>query len=450
MEVVSVLRSALETRVGKQRFDLWFGPGTRLELDQQRLVVGSPDRFFQSWLRSSFRGEIESVCNEVLGYCPTIDFRLEVPPPSEVRVERSEPAPRREESAPARGIARRRFADFASFVGGAANRLARAAAETAVERPGELTPLVLYGPTSVGKTHLLEAIWTAVRQTRPALAVLYLTAEQFTASFFQALRGAGMPSFRQKHRGLDVLLLDDLQFFAGKRHTQIELLYTLDALLRDGKQVVLAADRPAGEIADQCPELASRLAGGMICRIEPGDFDLRLGIVAQMARRMDMTVPRDVLKFIAGRLTHHARELSGALCRLQAAASAEQRPIDLGLAEEALGEMIRHASRVVRLPDIERAVCQAFGLESAALHSDRKAKRISQPRMLAMWLARKYTRAALSEIGDFFGRRSHSTVVSAQKRVDDWLSQGESIELAERLWSAEDAVREAERCLLAG
>ncbi|NUQ66636.1 MAG: chromosomal replication initiator DnaA, partial [Pirellulales bacterium] len=153
---------------------------------------------------------------------------------------------------------------------------------------------------------------------------------------------------------------------------------------------------------------------------------------------------------IAARLTNHARELSGALCRLQAASRALENPITLPMAEEALAELIRNSTRALRLPDIEKAVCSAFGLDPASLQSNRKAKRVSHPRMLAMWLARKYTRAALTEIGDFFGRRSHSTVISAQRRVESWLTDGTAVELADHTWNIDDAIRQVERYLQAG
>ncbi len=155
-------------------------------------------------------------------------------------------------------------------------------------------------------------------------------------------------------------------------------------------------------------------------------------------------------QFIASRLTNHPRELSGALCRLQATSHSLGRPISLAMAEEALADMIRHNGRVVRLPDIEKAVCEVFGLEPASLQSDAKGRRVSHPRMLAMWLARKHTRAALSEIGHYFGRRSHSTVISAQKRVDGWMASGQPLALAEHCWPVDDAIRQVERRLAAG
>ena len=474
-EIVSALRVALADKVGKQRFELWFGTRTRLELNDGTLTIGVPNRFFQDWIRSSFRRHIESACLATLGNCPGLEFRIDaalagLPAAADSDnaadsgngdegsrsgksdAHASAPKPVSQLAAPAssNGSTRRRFADLESFVTGPSNRLAQAAAEMVVRRPGEMSPLLIYGPTGVGKTHLLEGIWTAARRARRGTAVVYLSAEQFTTAFLQALRGSGLPSFRRKYRGVELLIIDDLQFFCGKRHTQIELLYTIDTLLREGRQLVFAGDRPPAELCDLGPELTSRLQSGVVCRIERPDHQTRLGILARMARRLRVNVPNDVMQFIASRLTSHARELSGALCRLQATAQAHKKPITRAMAEEALGEMIRAASRVVRLPDIERAVCETFGLEPRTLQSTRKTKSVSHPRMLAMWLARKYTRSALTEIGHYFGRRSHSTVISAQKRVDGWLAAGSSLQLADHTWDVDDAIQEVERCLQAG
>ena len=285
---------------------------------------------------------------------------------------------------------------------------------------------------------------------QPGQTAVYLSAEQFTSLFLEALRGSGLPSFRRKYRGVSLLILDDLQFLVGKRATQVELLHTVNTMLREGRQLVFSADRPPAELAELGPELTARLSSGLVCPIEPPDFATRLGVAAHMAKRLGVDVPVEVQRLIASRMTCHAREISGAICRLQAASQAMGLPITLALAEDALGDMIRQHSRVVRLGDIQKAVCDVFGLEPASLQSGGKRKRLSHPRMLAMWLARKHTRAALSEIGDFFGRRSHSTVISAQKRVDGWMASGQPLHLSERTWQIDDAIREVERQLLAG
>ena len=347
-------------------------------------------------------------------------------------------------------FAPRKFASLSSFVVGPCNKLALYSAEMVVRNPGKVTPFFVHGPTSVGKTHLLEGIWSAERKAGRGTTTVYLSAEQFTSQFLEALRGGGLPVFRRKHRGVRVLILDDLHFLAGKRATQVEMMHTVETLLREGRQLVIAADRPPAEFKDFMPELVTRLSSGMVCRIEPPEFPTRLGIVATMCRRLGVELSAEVQRYVATQFTGHARELSGAICRLQAMSEATGRKISLELAEEALGEMVRQNSRVVRLGDIEKAICTLFGLESQSLQSSDKSRRVSQPRMLAMWLARKHTRAALSEIGEFFGRRSHSTVISAQKRVDHWMVYDEPISLHEQTWKIDEAIRQVERQLTAG
>ena len=470
-DIVSVLREAIADRVGKERFELWFGAGTLLALNGRTLTVSVPNQFIRDWLRTSFRHHIEEACVAALGESTKIEFSVDETLPEPVsespkqnppqagrqRNGRKGPASGPSEAPPRSGgvrlgerSRRRKYANLESFVEGPSNKLARAAAEMVTVRPGELSPLVLYGPTSVGKTHLLEGIWTETRRSNRGLPAVYLSAEEFTTGFLEALRGGGLPSFRRKNRGVELLIIDDLQFFAGKRATLVELLYTADTLLRSGGQLVFSADRSPAELVDLGPELVTRLQSGMACRIDPPDYETRLGIIAGMSRRFDLVLPPDVAQFVASRLTNHARELSGALCRLQAASRAMGQRISLPLAEEALSEMIRTSRRVVRLGDIERAVCRTFGIDESALQSERTAKSVTHPRMLAMWLARKHTRNALAEIGQYFGRRSHSTVISAQKRVERWLAGGHSLKLADRTWEVDEAIRQVERCLKTG
>jgi chromosomal replication initiator protein len=343
---------------------------------------------------------------------------------------------------------RRRFATLDSFVVGAGNRLAHASAQTAAERPGTLTPLVVYGPHGCGKTHLLEGIWTAARSGACANSV-YLSAEQFTTLFVAALRGGGLPSFRRKYRGVQLLLVDDLQFLVGKRATRVELLHTIDSLLREGRQLVFSADRQPSELSELGPELTTRLAGGMVCQLEAPDRDTRLRLVHEFAKRLELVLPADVAEVVADRVTAGGRELAGAVNRLHATSRILGSPIDRVFAEATLVESIT-GTRMVRLSDIQRAVCDVFGLAKDSLQSSRRSKAVSGPRTLAMWLARKHTRAGLAEIGEFFGRRSHSTVISAEKRVSDWMAQEAEVDLASTRLRVEEAVRRVEAQIRAG
>lgn len=462
MEIVSALQNALADKVGQERFELWFGANTRLEVSDDALTVRVPNQFFQDWLRKNYRQQIEAACQETLGRPAPVNFRIDPslaeavaaaasqgsqPPAKKASLTGAATAPA--PIAPAGG-GRRRFAALDSFVIGPTNQLARVAVQTMASALGAASPLLLYGPTGVGKTHLLEALWTEVRKARPGCQAVYLSAEQFTTQFLGALHGSGLPSFRSKHRGLDLLLVDDIQFLANKRATQVELLHTIDAFARAGRQLAFAADRPPAELGELGPELVTRLQGGLVCGIQPPEYETRLGIVGRMAARFEMAVPSDAQAFIAANFTSHARELAGALNRLHATSLALERPITLELAQEALAEMLQQNSRSVRLADIEQAVCQAFGLEPQSLQSRRKAKQVSHPRMLAMWLARKHTRAALSEIGYYFGGRSHTTVISAQKKVNAWMVDRAPLDVGRGPCDLEEAVRRIEQTLQAG
>jgi len=327
--------------------------------------------------------------------------------------------------------------------------LAFAAADAVVRALGSYSPLVFHGPSGVGKTHLLEGILHAVKQRYPRIAAIYLSAEQFTSAYVEALHKGGIPIFRQKHRGLQLFLLDDLHFLVGKRQTQTELLYTIDSLLKNGCQIVCAADRPPCEIRELGPELVSRLEGGVVCRIDPPDYQVRIQIVARLVSESGIALSPEVQAWIAERFAKNVRQLIGAARRLEAAGKALKRPLDVRLAEEILADMLGDAQSQIRFPDIEREVCLAFGLPEGALQTNRKDREITYPRMLAMWLARKYTRANLAEIGRYFGKRSHATVISAQKKVETWMREGHRLPSVKGERAVSEMLKELERRLRA-
>jgi chromosomal replication initiator protein len=461
-EIVSALRAALAERIGEERCELWFGSGTRLEFRDRTWWILARDQFLLDRLRRSFRQELEELGAEICGFAIRVEFQLD--PQADRRDSARGKLDARTRSAgrvnqdsakqPAPGktaaAARRHWSTLESFVAGSGNRVALAGARTVVERPGHVTPLFLYGPAGTGKTHLLEGIATAARRERSLRRVVMLSSEQFTSSFLEALRGSGLPSFRRKYRDVELLLIDDLQFFKGKEATIVELLHTVDSLLREGRQIVLAADRSPSELQALGAELIGRISSGLVCGLDPADQETRLGIARQMAAGHGVAVPEDVLHLIAAQVTGDARLIGGALNRLVATSEALGRKIDCRLAETALGEFFRMTRRVVQLADIESAVCDVFGIDVKSLQSGRKSRGLSQPRMLAMWLARKYTRAAFVEIGQYFGRRSHSTVISAQKQVESWVANGQKIQVGYGDCDIRDAIRRVETRLGAG
>gem|GEM_PF-629241 len=341
---------------------------------------------------------------------------------------------------------------FATFVAGSCNTLAHNTAKLVAEQPGRYCPLLLYGPSGVGKSHLLSAIRQQVlcqrdrRQSAHGYAI-GLTSEEFTSQFLEALNCRSLPSFRQKYRTLEVLLVDDIQFLARKRATLEELLHTIDTLHNRGSQIVLASDRGPSDLQSVSPDLVSRISSGLAVPMDLPDYETRAGIVRNLALRMKVTLDPQVVTMIATQVAGSARQLSGALNRLLAVSMALGQPITPELARTALAEFSQQNTPSVRLPDIQRAVCEVFGVEPASLKSKRKSRSATEPRMLAMWLARKYTRSALSEISDFFGRRSHSTVISAQKKVESLLKSQQKITVADRPCQLEEAIRRVETAL---
>lgn len=339
---------------------------------------------------------------------------------------------------------------FGPFIAGESNRMAIAAIDLMVQRPGEISPLLVQGPSGVGKTHLLEHCCHRARERHPGISALFLSAEQFTTSFLQALHGGGLPAFRRNCRNVDLLVIDDLQFFLGKRATTVEFQQTIDALQRQTRQLVVSCDRDIADLGDLGEDLVQRLSGGMSARIAPPDAEVRRGIVLAIADRKRLQLPDDVVEFVVTHMTRTARELAGAMNRLEATSHMLGVPVTRGLAEESLADLVRASVRSVRLADIEKAVCSAFGLETGSLQSSRRAKRVNHPRMLAMFLARKHTPAALTEIGSYFGRRSHSTVIAAHKTVASWVSSRSQLQMADVRWDADEAIRRVEDLLRTG
>jgi chromosomal replication initiator protein len=475
-KVVAELRTRLAEQLGQEHYELWFTGETRLCLAPQCVTIVVSSAFKRDWLRRNFAEAVQAVCAAVMGDAVRVEFAVdavlgnESPAPKAKEMvapmERAEAIcvamPRRNDqparmaasfsnainvSKQAAAPATRSEPRLAELVVGASNEYAFRTAEVTVHGLQQASPLTFSGPTGVGKTHLLRAIRAEYRLSHPRARAVYLTAEQFLTSFVEAVRGSGMPSFRQKCRGADLLLIDDVQFLIGRRASLEELLHTVDALLADGRQLVLATDKPLGDLGALGKDLLSRLASGLVCNLQLPDFTMRLEIVRRIARELRLELPADVVEWIATQINAGARELRGALNRLHATAIAFSQPITRSLAISALADLAQQSTRQVRLADVEQAVCDVFGVDREDLRSERKSRAIHEPRMLAMWLARRYTRAAWSEIGEFFGRRSHSTVISAHKRVEQLIRSRSEIALSHDMCNVEEAIRRVEAAL---
>ncbi|QDT69216.1 Chromosomal replication initiator protein DnaA [Planctomycetes bacterium MalM25] len=308
------------------------------------------------------------------------------------------------------------------------------------------SPVLLWGPSGVGKTQLLKGVADGYRARKKR--VLAITAEQFLRGFVEAARGGGFPSFRQKYQGVDLLQIDDVQLLLGKARTLEELRQTIDSLIEAGAQIVLTADRGPNELRELGPEISSRLAGGLSVEVAMPNVEMRQQLALDAAERIDLQLSKEAARALACRLIGGGREISGAINRMALLHETFDTPLDQRLATKVADETNRLSTPPVRMSDIQRAVCGVFGVDSKTLRSDKRTKSVTEPRMLAMFLARKLTGNPWSEIGEFFGRRSHSTVIAAHRRVETLLASDEPTrlvagELGETIRRVEAALRSA-------
>lgn len=463
-ELVARVKQALIARVGERRFANWFEKSTQLEVtgDELNVVAGSP--YLQTWLQRQFTEPLRDVARDVIG--PGSRVRFDVGAPSSANGASPSPKPAtplpdtpsrhngestRRDDGPRMAPSRRRFSDLHDFIPGAKNELALTAARQVAENPGgPLNPLCLYGGVGCGKTHLLEGIYRQTRRLYPALQVLFLTAENFANYFTQALRERSLPSFHQKFRNVDVLLVDEVDFLNGKSGIEEEFLHTLKSLEAHGRQVVLTCDRHPRLLSKLSDELVTRMLSGLACRLEAPDFETRLAIVRQRVQRTPFPIADEALVFVARRFTNNVRELEGAVNCLQTYYTMAKHRVTLQAAREVLARLERDCIRVIRLEDVEQAVCQLFHLTADELKSSKRTRSVSQPRMLAMYLARRLTTCAYSEIGLHFGNRNHSTVMAAEKKVRRLIDQNGEIRVCNEQWPLKEVLDSLESQLKTG
>src|SRR4051812_5800208 len=408
----------LEQELPAQQFNTWIRPlAPETDAPDDTLTLAAPNRFVLELVRERFAARIERLAAEasgrelglrlVLARAPEVAARAPIQPSRPV----AEP-PIQERSRLNRGFT------FDSFVTGKANQLARAAAIQVSENPGtSYNPLFVYGGVGLGKTHLVQAIGNQVADRRPQARIRYIHAEQYVTDVVRAYQQKSFDEFKRYYHSLDLLLIDDIQFFSNKGRTQEEFFYAFNALVEAHKQIVITCDTYPKEIAGMEERLISRFGWGLTVAIEPPELEMRVAIVLKKAEAEAVELSEDIAFFIAKHIRSNVRELEGALKKVLAFARFNGRELSLDLAKEALRDILNVASRQVNVEGIQKTVAEYFKIKTSDMHSKRRNRNVARPRQVAMALAKDLTQMSLPEIGEAFGNRDHTTVLHACRTI---------------------------------
>jgi len=417
------LRSILSADI----YNLWFAPLRLREVNGAEAVVEVANDFCEVWLKENYLSLMEDVMATATG--SRLLVRFHVTSPSKARLAPA-PAPekpvRKVRTAEPRPAPLQEYAfnpknTFESFVVGNNNNFAYAAALAVAQSPGKsYNPLFLYGGVGLGKTHLLHAVGQHVAQNKKGARVAYVSSEKFTNEYIDALQNNQLVRFRKKYRQTDVLLIDDIQFLAGKERIQEEFFHTFNALHEAHKQIVLTCDRPASEISNLEHRLVSRFEWGLVTDLQPPDVEMRLAILKKKAQVMSVSLPDEVMNFLAMRIRTNIRRLEGALIRCASFATLTGRKLSIEDVEKLLHEILHEEGRLaISIEAIQKKVAEHYDLRLADMTSKRRPENIAFPRQIAMFLSRQLTGSSLSTIGESFGGRDHGTVLHACRLVKD-------------------------------
>ncbi|HOZ31470.1 MAG TPA: chromosomal replication initiator protein DnaA [Tabrizicola sp.] len=424
------IREELIKRVGKNNYVTWIEPLKLSHLKNGVARFEVPTTFFGDWVQRNYADHIRMHLASTGATVDRLEFSVGA---VESRAADPKPAAKPVRARPANdadlpGAPLDARFTFDSFVVGKPNELAHAAARRVAEGgPVSFNPLFLYGGVGLGKTHLMHAIAHELQQGRPELRVLYLSAEQFMYRFVQALRERQIMDFKELFRSVDVLMVDDVQFIAGKDSTQEEFFHTFNALVDQNKQIVISADRAPGEIKDLEDRIKSRLQCGLVVDLHPTDYELRLGILQQKVdfyrnQYRGLVLADGVLEFLAHRITTNVRVLEGALTRLFAFASLVGREITLDLAQDCLADILRSSDRKLTIEEIQRKVAEHYNIRLSDMIGPKRLRNIARPRQVAMYLAKQLTPRSLPEIGRRFGGRDHTTIMHGVRKIEELMA----------------------------
>src|SRR5690625_966779 len=414
---------AIQSEIPITSFKTWFNDTTMIHLDNKVAVIKAETEFQRDWLENHYSDLIQKKIYESIGEQPAVQVT------THDEVEKASPEEEvKDTSAHTQAYAPAQLNmnnTFETFVIGSGNRFSHAASLAVAEAPAKAyNPLFIYGGVGLGKTHLMHAIGHYVLEHKPNAKVSYLSSEKFTNEFINSIRDNKTESFRNRYRNVDVLLIDDIQFLAGKESTQEEFFHTFNALHEDNKQIVISSDRTPKEIPTLEDRLRSRFEWGLITDITPPDLETRIAILSKKANAEGLEIPNEVMLYIANQIDTNIRELEGALIRVVAYSSLVNADIDTPLAVEALRDIIpNHQPKKITVAAIQKLVAQEYGIQIEDFAARKRTHSIAFPRQIAMYLSRKLTELSLPKIGEEFGGRDHTTVMHACTKIEELLEE---------------------------
>ncbi|MBU1277342.1 MAG: chromosomal replication initiator protein DnaA [Proteobacteria bacterium] len=422
----------MRTSVSPQEYETWFAPLT-MRLEESRAVFTVPNRFFAEWIAERYSKLLNEALNRELGRPLDAAFEVSL---EQVQAPLVQPPPTRARLA---GAALNPAYVFDSFVVGHCNELAHAACLAVADAPGgQYNPLMIFGGSGLGKTHLVSAVANQLVERDPASRVHYTSSEAYSNELIQAVRFDGIHNFRDKYRHVDCLIIEDIQFLSGRERTQEEFFHTFDALFQAGRQIVLTSDKLPRDIPGLASRLRTRFEWGLLADLQTPDPETKVAILQRKATDKGVVLSRQVASYLASQPESSIRVLEGYLNRLMAVSRLRGAEADLVLARQVLGPLA--SERLVAVDDVLRAVAAHYGIRPADIKSSRKSRDISRPRQVAMYLARRLTNASFPDIGQALGGKDHSTVVKGVQRVEKLLAQDP--ELADTLRAVENSVRQ--------
>ncbi len=425
------VKALLQKEFGETAFRSWIAPIDAVSCVSGTLSLNVPTRFIRDWVKSHYADRIRSLWTQHFGAIARVEIGISgkkaaAPAAAASGVAYETPAIANENAAKDASAADFSVAldpryTFENFVTGSTNEFAYAAARKIADNEKvSFNPLFLQGGVGLGKTHLMHAIAHSARASGRKVA--YMSAEKFMYDFVRALRFQDTMSFKAKFRSVDVLMVDDIQFICGKDATQEEFFHTFNALIDQGKQIVISADQSPADMDGLEERLRSRLSMGLVAAIHPTTYELRLGILQSKCAQMKRELPQDVLEFLAQKIASNVRELEGALNRLIAHAELVNRSVTVDTAQDLLADLLRSNDRRTTIEDIQRKVCEHYSIRLADMHSPRRARPVARPRQLAMYLCKQLTTHSLPEIGRKFGGRDHTTIIHGVRKIEELLA----------------------------